>query len=111
MPVVAVLAEHGVLGGEGALVVGALDQHHPPGNVSRGEDVRGAGPQAVVHRHVTALCLYPRGGEVQRVHVAGPADREHHRLRVERARFAVLRVGEPEAPIPFVYPVHAPDAA
>jgi hypothetical protein len=82
VPVGAVLAEHGVLGGEGALVVGALDEHHPPGQISRGEDVRGARPEAVVHRHVAASCLYASGGQVQRVHVAGPADREHHRLRL-----------------------------
>ena len=36
-------AEHGLFGGEAALVGRALDQHDPAGYVARGEDVGNAG--------------------------------------------------------------------
>ena len=63
---VAMFPAHGLFGGEIPLVGGALHQHHAPRYVSGGEDVRNAGPEGVVHKHVAATPrLHSHGLQIQ----------------------------------------------
>src|ERR671921_231937 len=111
VPVTMFPAEHGLFGGEVPFVGGALHQHHAPRYIPGGEYVRSAGPQGVVHLYVAgAPGLHPRSLQIQILHVARPADREHDGLRFERVYFVVPDVGEPEVAVDFLDLVDPSDA-
>ena len=64
-------------------------------DVARGEDVRGAGLQAVVDDEVAALDGEAGSGGADQVGVAGPTDGEEDRVRVDRRGSPVHVVGDP----------------
>src|SRR3712207_1747494 len=103
-------AQHGLFGCEVTLVSGALHQHHASRYVPGREHVRGARPEGVVYPDVATLGFHARGLEVQPLHVAGPADREHYGFCIESAPLAVLAIVETEVPLSFLYALYTADA-
>src|SRR5437588_12711229 len=71
--------EHGVFGGNAALVAGTLHQHTRPVDVSRREDMRYIALQVVVDRDITAFGHHASGRQVKRIHIARPASRKEDR--------------------------------
>src|SRR2546430_17022032 len=84
--------EHGVFGGNAALVAGTLHQHTLPVDVSRREDIRYIALQVVVHRDITALGHHASGGQGKRVYIARPASPTQDRVYGEADLTLLLTV-------------------
>src|SRR2546423_4316426 len=68
--------EHGIFGGNAALVAGTLHKHTLPVDISRREDMRYIALQVVVDRDITAFGYHASGGQVKRIYIARPASRK-----------------------------------
>ena len=72
----AVRRPEGVLRGDPSLVGRALHEHHPPGHVAGGPDVRHRRAQRLVDGHVSPRGLDAGGVEPQVLEIAGPPHRQ-----------------------------------
>src|SRR2546429_9801591 len=68
--------EHGIFGGNAALVAGTLHKHTLPVDISRREDMRYIALQVVVDRGITAFGYHASGGQGKRIYLARPASRQ-----------------------------------
>jgi hypothetical protein len=97
-------AEHRVLSGDPALVAGAGNEHADPVGVPGGQDVRQVAAQRLIDLNVTALGVDADLGGADQVGIAGPANREEHRVDIDLTRVRVGPVVHGRAPGAVVQP-------